>query len=88
MRITVHGGLRFFQDSSMEAVTKSSLLRSLEMRVCLLLKILLSPGLLQQSATKPFLFVCLLLLFFFFHYALRNETETKRKTELSSTFLH
>ena len=26
--------------------------------------------------------------FFFFHYALSDETETKRKTELSSTFLH
>ena len=51
------------------------------MRVCLLLKILLSPGLLQQSPTKPFFF-------FFFHYALSDETETKRKTELSSTFLH
>ena len=50
------------------------------MRVCLLLKILLSPRLLQQSPTKLF--------FSFFHYALSDETETKRKTELFSSFLH
>ena len=37
------------------------------------------------SHEAVFLFVCL---FCFFHYALRDETETKRKTELSSSFLH
>ena len=68
----------FFQDSSMEAVTKSLLLGSWEFVLCQKFFYLLD---FYSSLPRSFFFS-------FFHYALSDETETKRKTELFSSFLH
>ena len=62
----------FFQDSSMEAVTKSLLLGSWEFVLC------------QKFF---YLLVSHEAVLFKYYYALSDETETKRKTELSSSFL-